>query len=115
MRLVTCPFLQNSQTVASSLRGIVARLLGSSVGGRPCTRLSWACVSYFTFLASPLVAQIQTATWDRSAKEQRTFGLDPMALGPDRDAIGARHFCDGIHSFTGCVRTRTALSLTGQF
>jgi hypothetical protein len=39
-----------------------------------------------------------------------------VALGPDRNAIGDRLFlCHGIHSFTGCVRIRTALPLTGQF
>jgi hypothetical protein len=39
-----------------------------------------------------------------------------VALGPDRNAIGDKPFlCHGIHSFTGCVRIRTALPLTGQF
>src|SRR5262249_27367642 len=38
-----------------------------------------------------------------------------LALVPDRHAIGARHFlCHSIHYFTGSVRIRTALPLTGQ-
>jgi hypothetical protein len=38
-----------------------------------------------------------------------------QALGPDRNAIGARRFlCHGIHNFTGSVRIRAALPLTGQ-
>src|SRR5215831_19332133 len=48
----------------------------------------------------------------------RSFGCNAylVALGPDRNAIGDRLFlCHGIHSFTGCVRIRTALPLTGQF
>jgi hypothetical protein len=48
----------------------------------------------------------------------RSFGCNAylVALGPDCDAIGDRLFlCHGIHSFTGCVRIRTALPLTGQF
>jgi hypothetical protein len=48
----------------------------------------------------------------------RSFGCNAylVALGADCDAIGDRLFlCHGIHSFTGCVRIRTALPLTGQF
>ena len=43
----------------------------------------------------------------------RSSGLNAyLALGLDRNAIGAR--CFGIHSFNGCVRMRTALPLIGQ-
>src|SRR5215831_9706006 len=45
----------------------------------------------------------------------RSFGCNAylVALGPDRNAIGDLLFlCHGIHSFTGCVRIRTALPLT---
>src|SRR5262249_26957207 len=46
-----------------------------------------------------------------------SFGRNAyLALVPDRNAIGDRLFlCHGIHSFTACVRIRTALPLTGQF
>src|SRR5215467_9510303 len=45
-----------------------------------------------------------------------SFGRNAyLALVPDRNAIGARLFlCHGIHNFTGSVRIRTALPLTGQ-
>jgi len=45
-----------------------------------------------------------------------SFGRNAyLALVPDRNAIGARRFlCHGIHNFTGSVRSRTALPLTGQ-
>jgi hypothetical protein len=45
-----------------------------------------------------------------------SFGRNAyLNLVPDHNAIGARRFlCHGIHNFTGSVRIRTALPLTGQ-
>src|SRR5262245_63113746 len=45
-----------------------------------------------------------------------SFGRNAyLALAADRDAVGARSFlCHGIHNFTGSVRIRTALPMTGQ-